>query len=96
MSVETTLNDRNSVHGDYTEQAAMGEAIRAVMQKGKHWTTLSAVQRDAMVMIAVKLSRILTGNPNYADHWHDVQGYARLAEREVIAHQPLPEKISVR
>jgi hypothetical protein len=94
--VEQTLENRNGVHGDYHDQAATAEAIRAVMQKAKNWDTMSAIQRDALLMIAVKMSRILNGNPNYADHWHDLQGYARLAEREVIAHQPLPERVQVR
>ena len=30
--------------------------------------------------IADKIGRILSGDPNYADNWHDIQGYAKLVE----------------
>ena len=29
-------------------------------------------------MIIAKLSRIIYGNPNHADHWIDIAGYAKL------------------
>jgi hypothetical protein len=32
-------------------------------------------------MIAVKLARILCGDPDFQDHWLDVIGYAKLAEK---------------
>jgi hypothetical protein len=35
-------------------------------------------------MISGKLSCIISGDPNYADNWHDVQGYARLAELKLL------------
>ena len=30
-------------------------------------------------MIALKLSRILSGQANFKDHWDDISGYAKLA-----------------
>ena len=35
-------------------------------------------QREALEMLALKIARILNGDPNYADSWHDVAGYATL------------------
>ncbi len=96
MTVENTLENRNGCHGDYPQQAATAEALKNVMKAGKFWKMMTPVQRESLDIIAVKISRILTGNPNHADHWHDIQGYARLAEREVVNAQPLPEKINVR
>jgi hypothetical protein len=32
-------------------------------------------------MIAVKLARILCGDPDFHDHWQDVIGYAKLTEK---------------
>jgi hypothetical protein len=29
-------------------------------------------------MIALKLSRILSGQANFKDHWNDIAGYAKL------------------
>lgn len=35
-------------------------------------------QREALEMIAHKIARILNGDPNYADSWVDIAGYAKL------------------
>jgi hypothetical protein len=35
-------------------------------------------QREALDMIAHKIGRILNGDPNYADSWVDIAGYAKL------------------
>jgi hypothetical protein len=34
-------------------------------------------------MIAMKIARILSGNANFADHWEDIEGYARLVSNEL-------------
>lgn len=34
-------------------------------------------------MQAHKQARILNGDPNYADSWHDIAGYATLVEQEL-------------
>jgi hypothetical protein len=39
---------------------------------------LAPDQREALAMIANKLGRILNGDPNYADSWMDIAGYAKL------------------
>ena len=36
-------------------------------------------QIEALDMIALKLSRILSGQANFRDHWDDIAGYAKLA-----------------
>jgi hypothetical protein len=43
---------------------------------------LAPDQREALEMIVVKIARIINGDPNCADSWRDIEGYARLvAER---------------
>jgi hypothetical protein len=42
------------------------------------YVRLSAMQREALDMIAHKIARILNGNPDVHDHWHDIVGYASL------------------
>ena len=39
--------------------------------------------RMAMYMIASKMARIVNGDPNYIDNWHDIAGYATLVEQEL-------------
>jgi len=42
----------------------------------------TAAQGEAIHMICVKLARIVCGDPNHADHWDDIAGYARLGKGE--------------
>lgn len=41
---------------------------------------LTPEQCEALDMIQHKIGRILSGNPNEPDHWHDIAGYATLVE----------------
>ena len=36
-------------------------------------------------MVAHKIGRILNGDPNYIDSWHDIIGYTRLVEQRLDA-----------
>lgn len=81
FSVQDTLNERGSRYGDFTDNATISQALKDVLNQadGFH-TRCSDVQREALEMIAQKIARILNGDPNYRDNWHDIQGYAKLAE----------------
>jgi hypothetical protein len=41
------------------------------------------MQRESLDMIAHKIARILNGNPNVHDHWHDIAGYATLVANDL-------------
>ena len=55
------------------------------MKSGRNWISLSDAQAESLEMIAVKIARILSGDPDFADHWDDVIGYAKLARPETDA-----------
>jgi hypothetical protein len=57
--------------------------MRSFRNKGADycsWQTLTPVQKQALTVIADKIARVLSGDPDYADNWHDIQGYAKLEE----------------
>jgi hypothetical protein len=56
------------------------------MRASPNWIRLTDVQAESLEMIAVKLARILCGDPEYLDHWADVVGYAKLAEPKEPEH----------
>lgn len=78
--IETTLNERGHIYGDFTEQCRIGQGIKAEMSKSKNWHSLTPEKREALEMIATKIARILNGDPDHQDTWHDIGGYARLVE----------------
>lgn len=78
--VEKTLSERGARYGDFTDHAVICQSIKRVMMNTPGWGRLSDVQRQALDVIADKQARILSGDPDYADNWHDIQGYAKLVE----------------
>lgn len=78
--IRALLGERESTHGRYIEQATTGEALRGIMQDARNWHVMSPVQRDALMMISVKISRILNGKHKHPDTWKDIAGYATLVQ----------------
>lgn len=82
MSVENTLAERGKRYGDFADHATIAQAVQDSMRltRPNGWERLNDMQRQALTVIADKIARILSGDPNYADNWHDIQGYAKLVE----------------
>lgn len=80
--IESTLAERGQRYGDFTDHARICQNIKGVMMfdPASKWGKLSNVQKQALEVIADKVARILSGDPDYADNWHDIQGYAKLVE----------------
>jgi hypothetical protein len=53
------------------------------MRTAPNWPTLPPDVREALEMIQLKVARILIGDPEYADNWHDIIGYAKLVEDRI-------------
>ena len=78
METTALLAERGKTHGDFNEHAHITQNLKAAMRRYDSWERLTASQMEALEMIAHKIGRILAGNPNYADHWDDIAGYAKL------------------
>lgn len=81
MNITETLNERGKTHGDFTQNAGISQEIKRIIRLNDH--KLTDVQREALDMIVHKISRILAGDPNHADSWHDIAGYSKLAEDRI-------------
>lgn len=79
-----TLNERHEKYGCFKNQANISRRLKGVMFATEGWQYLSWDKKEALEMIQHKISRILNGDPDYADSWHDIQGYARLIEDSII------------
>jgi hypothetical protein len=79
--IEATLQQRGLRYGDFSEHAAIAQELQDCMRaNGKGWRKLTVDKKQALTVIADKIARILSGDPEYVDNWHDIQGYAKLAE----------------
>jgi len=74
------LDERGKRYGTFVGHAEVSQQLKtvmgdALMQRGKD---LTHDQYEALDMIAHKIARIINGDPNYADSWIDIAGYAQL------------------
>lgn len=81
-NIEDTLADRGAKYGDFTDHARVTmklcDAVRH--DPASHYDGLSPDKRLAIDVILNKIARVCTGDPEYDDNWHDIIGYAKLAE----------------
>ena len=79
-SIEQTLKERGSRYGSFDKHAEVTQELKRVMHVHKGWCGLSDDKRECLDMIAHKIGRILCGDPEYKDSWHDIVGYAKLVD----------------
>jgi len=74
------LKERGNRYGQFTDHAALSQKLKAVMMMhdADKYDKMAPDQREALEMIAHKQARILNGDPDYADSWRDIAGYATL------------------
>jgi hypothetical protein len=76
--VRTILNERQATHGSFAGHARICQQLKDMVHATDGWHRLAHDQREALDMVIHKVARVLNGNPNVADHWIDIAGYAQL------------------
>jgi hypothetical protein len=79
-AIATTLAERGSRYGEFKDHAVIAQGIQDAMRAPPGWAKLAADQKQALTVIADKIARMLNGDPDYTDNWHDIIGYATLVE----------------
>ena len=83
MEIKETLELRGKNYGLYKNQASIAQGIKSAFRCG-NWDALADDQKESLEMIANKIGRILNGNPNFHDSWHDIVGYAKLVADRLL------------
>ncbi len=78
--VDATLSQRQSQYGCYEDVAHVTQQILSALRIG-NYDELPAPMKESLHMIASKMARIVNGDPEYLDNWHDIGGYAKLIEK---------------
>jgi hypothetical protein len=78
--LNTTMQKRTARHGGLMGVAEVSQHLKDCIEahlvaRGK---TLAPDQQEALDMIFHKIGRIINGDPDYADSWVDIAGYAQL------------------
>jgi len=77
---QSTLIQRGNRYGSFETQSELCQRLKHAMRGHSGWCNLNEAQQESIEMIQHKVARIINGDPNYADSWHDISGYATLIE----------------
>lgn len=90
--INKTLAERGSKYGDFTDNARISEGLMDLLRREEGYQNLRPIHRAALNVITQKMARIVNGDPEYLDNWHDMEGYSKLAydrcEEELDLHEP--------
>lgn len=78
--INKTLTERGERYGAFMGHAEIAQRLKGIVftYTSVRHKELDHDQAEALDMICHKIARILNGDPNYADSWHDIAGYAQL------------------
>ncbi len=76
--VAATLVERGNRYGPFDGHAKITWSLKRAMFNTPRYSHMADDQKEALDMIAHKIGRILNGDPDYADSWIDIAGYAKL------------------
>jgi hypothetical protein len=83
MSINKTLEQRGERYGKFKDVAGTTQQLMSIVERGANYGHLNAEQKTSLFMICNKMARIVNGDPNYIENWHDIAGYATLVEQEL-------------
>ncbi len=87
-NIESILAERKTQHGAFSHHARCSQKLKRVIQEelmlraGRGQKPLTDQQLESLSMIEHKIARIIAGDPDHDDHWDDISGYAKIANRE--------------
>jgi hypothetical protein len=79
QAIEATLAERGSKYGASFEALATTiQKIKRDMHDSPNWESMSPDKKECLDLVATKIGRILHGDPEHHDSWHDINGYVKL------------------
>lgn len=81
-TVQDTLDERQKQYGCFEDVAYVTQGMVDLMRKCGY-DRMPQTHQMSLYMICSKMARIVNGNFNHVDSWHDISGYAQLVEKLV-------------
>lgn len=81
QTIDDTLAERGARYGKFIDHSKLTKNMFRMFQAHmgvQRFEAMEADQQEALHMIFHKLARIANGDPDYADSWRDIGGYAKL------------------
>lgn len=81
--VQDTLAQREEEYGQFSSNSFVAQTVKMAFHNARGWKDAPNDVKEALDMIASKISRILSATKEKADSWHDIAGYATLIEKRI-------------
>ena len=88
--ITQTLEERGKRYGEFMGHARITQHLKGVIWSNRNRQDLDDDQVEALDMICHKIGRIINGDPDYADSWHDIAGYAQLVADRLTREENTP------
>ena len=85
MDITDTLSDREKKYGTFAANAHIAQGLQNIARSANGWYNMPDIQREAIEFIFKKIARQINGAKDYPDNFHDIAGYAMLAEQEILS-----------
>jgi len=78
--INQILTERGTRYGKFVTHARISQSLKRLIadQLEARPLLLAGDQQEALEMICHKIAGIINGDPDYADSWTDIAGYAQL------------------
>jgi hypothetical protein len=76
--VDAVLAERGARYGKFSTHASIAQMLKLQLRRRPNFDELDSAMIEALDMICHKIAGIVNGDPNYADNWVDIAGYAQL------------------
>src|SRR5215204_7671381 len=78
MRPDEIIASNVETHGDFSTTAQIAQALKRIARACAGWEKLRDEQKESLDLQHTKQARILSGDPEHANHWDDIAGYALL------------------
>ena len=86
-NIDATLAERGGQYGSFADLANVAVDLKRIVAATPGWARMAPDQREATRIILNKFARMLNGDPDYRDNWHDIVGYAKLVDDRMAADE---------
>lgn len=91
MQLEKILSDAEKSKGEFLQRSSTSQQIKSTFRWQPNWENLSDYKKEALEMMADRISGILNGNSDNTKSWCSIEGYAKLVA-DSIQEQIAPSR----
>lgn len=70
--------ERGEVYGLFSDNSEVAMLLIEALMSGSRWDSLARIEKNGLIMVAEKMSRVVSGKQYHRDNYLDMETYPRL------------------